>query len=645
MKNFKIGFLSCLCLFASVQAQELTELEQYKEKYPGQHIVMTKNNHTIEIEMEDGEPSVLHKYEYEYIILDKNGLLSLIEDDIEFSEFETIEKIEAYSLLPKGTKYKKIKADNFATGDAEADAGIFYDGKKVTSFRYPNLAIGSKRYLYYESRMSEPSFPFGHSFYSGLPTEESNFTIIADSSIHVLTRTYHGDIVNVQVNESLNKKERVIAAKADSVLVIKRESWGTSPRYFAPHVLAQIGYYFHDGEKIALGGTIEELHKRYRKNIEEVVNETPNEDLAAIADSLTRGLDSEFDKVQAIYYWVQENIKYVAFEKGIEGFVPRQPNKVINKRFGDCKDMASLIYSMLKSVGVESYLTWIGSRSLPYKYTDFPSSFCDNHMIATYKEGDDFYFLDATNSQQNIWEPTGFIQGKEALVTIGPEEFKVVEVPVADSDKSRMTDSSFISINGRSLTGKSKTYLSGYYKNNLSSYYFSGHGETDDKFIESVTQKGNNSFKVLEGTVLEPKERSVPMVFDFNWEVNNYATSLEDEIYVNMILEKDNNIGLMEADRKSPLELDHKRVDTYTVVLDIPEGYEASQVPEDVEMNSDYISCQLSYEQKDNQIVMHLEVEFDFILLHPENFNTWNEFVKLRKNYTSEAVVLKKIKP
>ena len=635
-------FFLLITTFSFTQSSQET-LEFYKEKYKGQHVVNTKFNHTIRISLDNGEPRVVHSFEYEYIVIDKNGLLALNEETLEFSPFEKIDKIEAYSLVPHKTGYKKIKADNFATRDAEADRGTFYDGNMKTTFRYPGLVIGAIRYLYYELEMEEARFPFGHSFYSSYPQEQSQLTIEMDSAIHLLTRSYHGEGVNIQIKESVIKNKRIINCNSDSVATIKREDYAAPFRYYYPHILAQISHYYYKGERINITSNLDDLHRSYRGNINNVINEIPSDDIRKISDSITAGITDDFGKVKAIYYWVQDNLKYVAFEKGVEGYIPRQPNDVVKKRFGDCKDMASLIYSMLKSIGVESYISWIGSRDLPYRYTDFPSSYCDNHMITIYKKGNNSYFLDATNSLQNIDEPTSFIQGKEVLVSLGEDLYEVLEVPIVKSTHNRMMDTTYIEVEGKLLKGNSTMRLSGYYRNDIADYYVSGHGETDEKFIESINEKGNNNFKVTEGKVHYTKDRETELVMNYSWEANNYVTSLDDEIYINLHLDKSDGIGEMKIGRKAPLEMMFERFDSFNVILEIPEGYEAIKIPNNEKFNSNEINCSINYAQIGNQITMSMDLELKFIILQPDKFKIWNDFVQMRKKVYSESVVLKKV--
>ncbi len=58
--------------------------------------------------------------------------------------------------------------------------------------------------------------------------------------------------------------------------------------------------------------------------------------------------------VAAIYDFVVTNTRYVALEFGIHGYKPYRVDRVLARRFGDCKDKASLIVAMLKVAGVDA---------------------------------------------------------------------------------------------------------------------------------------------------------------------------------------------------------------------------------------------------------------------------------------------------
>src|SRR6202044_2828136 len=71
--------------------------------------------------------------------------------------------------------------------------------------------------------------------------------------------------------------------------------------------------------------------------------------------TLTASQSTQLQKIQPIAKFVQQNIRYVASELGIGGMQPHPASDVFAHRYGDCKDKATLVRSMLHEIGVESY--------------------------------------------------------------------------------------------------------------------------------------------------------------------------------------------------------------------------------------------------------------------------------------------------
>ena len=100
------------------------------------------------------------------------------------------------------------------------------------------------------------------------------------------------------------------------------------------------------------------------------------------------------------------------------GFVPREAGLVCSRRFGDCKDMASILTEMNTAAGLTAYFTWIGTRDLPYKFTQVPLPLVSNHMICTIYLNGKYVFLDGTDPTCVFGLTPAGIQDKEAMISI-----------------------------------------------------------------------------------------------------------------------------------------------------------------------------------------------------------------------------------
>jgi hypothetical protein len=77
--------------------------------------------------------------------------------------------------------------------------------------------------------------------------------------------------------------------------------------------------------------------------------------------ALTASAATPLAKMQALAKFVQSDIRYVAIELGIGGWQPHHARETFTHRYGDCKDKATLMSSMLHEIGVESFFISINT--------------------------------------------------------------------------------------------------------------------------------------------------------------------------------------------------------------------------------------------------------------------------------------------
>src|SRR4051812_10541914 len=114
---------------------------------------------------------------------------------------------------------------------------------------------------------------------------------------------------------------------------------------------------------------------------------TPSPELSQKAHELTAG-KTDFDaKASALASFLQSDVRYVAIEIGIGGYQPHPAADIFRARYGDCKDKATLLSTMLHEVGIQSEYVLIST----HRGTVVPglSSPHFNHAILAIKLPDD----------------------------------------------------------------------------------------------------------------------------------------------------------------------------------------------------------------------------------------------------------------
>ena len=151
---------------------------------------------------------------------------------------------------------------------------------------------------------------------------------------------------------------------------------------------------------------------------------------------------------------------------------------------------------MLNAAGVPAYFTWIGTRDLPYKFSELPLPLVSNHMICAIKLNDKFIFLDGTDPTCVFGFPSRAIQDKEAMIAINEKEYKIVTVPVIDKNKNVLTDSTWLEIADNGMKGRIKKDLSGYFSMQTYGMLMYANGKSLKEDMKDEFQRGSNKFQL-----------------------------------------------------------------------------------------------------------------------------------------------------
>jgi len=607
--------------------------------YPGEHVVLLKNQLHLYIEIIDGQLSVKSSTYLERMFLDTQaGIFS--EGSVNYSDLDKIVKIEAGTMVPHKNKYAEIKVKNF-TDKEHLSHNVFFDGSRSVSFLYPSLQAGAKTFLKYEQIYTEPRLISSFFFQGYAPSVESIYTITVGEGVELGWNTFNGNDSIISFTKTPGKNNKITYTWVSRKME-KYHGDVDAPdiRYSVPHVIAWIKSYKIGKITHQMLSSPKELYQWYYA-ITKNANSEESPELRNIVDSLTMGVNDQFEKVRRIYYWVQDNIKYIAVENGMGGFVPRSAKAICDKRYGDCKDMASIIYKMLSYAKVPSHLTWIGSRDIPYRYSDLPTPAVDNHMIATYIENGKYFFLDATGQYMPIGLPTSFIQGKQALIGIDSTHFEIIEVPVTPASASQRFDSVNITISNNKISGTGVSYMSGYLKIAISRMLYN-HLNDPAKVLRDYYKKGNNKFLIDSVRLSDYWNRDKRTRIDYQFTIDDYAKTHESELYINMNLDKDFQNEEIKKVRVLDIENDFNYNFLNIIVLQVPGNFKISYVPAAASFKDERFGFDFQYSRAGNTITLTQKTYSNILMLKKSDFEAWNKMIRELKKAYSEIVILKK---
>jgi hypothetical protein len=152
----------------------------------------------------------------------------------------------------------------------------------------------------------------------------------------------------------------------------------------------------------------------------------PDDEVRRRAEALTKGLSGDAAKVRAVYDYVVQKTRYVALEFGIHGYKPYRCAQIFARGFGDCKDKATLIVTMLGALGIKATPVVVRTANKG-DIEPAPASLAPfDHMIA-YVPSLDLY-LDGTAEYSGWRELPAMDRGALAL-QINEGNAKLVHLP------------------------------------------------------------------------------------------------------------------------------------------------------------------------------------------------------------------------
>jgi len=384
---------------------------------------------------------------------------------------------------------------------------------------------------------------------------------------------------------------------------------------------------------------VKDLYSWYNSLCKEVKN-NPDE-LKPIVTQLTKDKKTDVEKVESMYYWVQEKVRYIAFENGIMGFRPEPAQNVLKNKYGDCKGKANLITQMLKLAGYDARLTWIGTSDLPYDYS-LPSLAVDNHMICTLIMDGKRYYLDGTEENMAFNDYAHRIQGKQVLIQDG-DNYIIDKVPEFNAEHNKVETTMKLKLDNLDLKGNVVSTYNGEARNMLVGVYHSLRSENKQNALENFLRSGDVNMIVTNIQNPDWENRQKPARVTFDLDGKNQVTKAGNELYVVLDWEKELSSVEFDSTRKTDFEFDHKYYLVTKTEFTIPDGYKLDYTPDAFTKKGEDYSFEGSYVLQGNTLVYSKKLIVNNVILKKKDFSKWNEFIKgVNKFYNDQVVLVKK---
>ena len=386
----------------------------------------------------------------------------------------------------------------------------------------------------------------------------------------------------------------------------------------------------------------------------------PSPEIKQKVAELTAGKITTLAQMQALANYIQRDIRYVAIQLGIGGWQPHPAGEIYSHHYGDCKDKATLLSTMLKEVGVDSYYVIVNTFRGAVN-ADTPPQHYFNHMILGIRLPDDvrdsslesvythptlgrILIFDPTNDMTPLGQVGGYLQGNYGLL-VTPDGGELVQLPKLPPMSSGIHRNAKLALSpSGTLSGEVIDIRYG----DFASFQRNAQREITKKEdqikpIETLLAHSVGAYQITKASIGNLDARDLPFQYTFSFTVPAYAKLAGNLLLVRprVLGEKSDDILEKKEPRKYPVEFEGPRRDVDRIEITLPEGYQLDELPAPSDADYSFGSYHSKTQVEGNLLLYTRTLEIKEVSVPLEQLNDLKKFYRIIASDERSTAVLK----
>ncbi len=383
--------------------------------------------------------------------------------------------------------------------------------------------------------------------------------------------------------------------------------------------------------------------------------EKPETEIKTQVDTLSAGQADALAKIDALYNYVSRQIRYVAIEIGIGGYQPHLPADVYKNKYGDCKDKATLLISMLDKIGLRGYPALVGTRGDVEADPAAPTLSTFDHMIVafpvpanlrpaveklpSYDAKNQILWMDPTSEIDPLGQLPEMDQGVFALIAY-PDHGDLQRIPEPAPEQNGSEFAVKLQLQ-RDGTGAAEVQAKYFGVTNARRHdFYRGRSQADilKGFEERVTRYVSEaSFRKAAIGGIEDNRQQVVENFSFG---GNFATASAGDswFFQPLILSGIAAPEVGPRPRQLPLDVGAPYHVKVVYRLELPIGMRVERLPDNVSVQSEFGAMNIDYSVGTDALIATQRVSFTESRIPPEKYPAFRDFVNSYIRATHQRV-------
>ena len=384
--------------------------------------------------------------------------------------------------------------------------------------------------------------------------------------------------------------------------------------------------------------------------------------MRAKVGELTAGIPDLPGKMRALAAFVQSDIRYVEIRLGIGGFQPHAAAEVFSHRYGDCKDKATLLGTMLATIGIDANLVLINTERGSVTAAT-PPHLGFNHAILAIRVPDGvtdpgfvairtvpplgrLLFFDPTDPLTPFGSLSGPLQANFGLLVTDAGGV-LTELPQLPPDTNGVVRTAKLTLAADGgLSGEVREHRLGDEAAAQREALRSVSRDTDQiKPIESQLSASIADFEILKAGLgnLGATDKPLDLVYEFK--ADHYAKPSGDLLLVRPRVLGSLAQGFLETPepRRQPIEFTGPERDTDVFEIELPAGYQVDDLPDPVRVDTGFASYQSKTEVVGRSLRYTRSFEVRTLSLPADRAAELKSLYRIIAGDERSAVVLKRV--
>lgn len=315
-------------------------------------------------------------------------------------------------------------------------------------------------------------------------------------------------------------------------------------------------------------------------------------EIRAKSEELTRGKNSEDEKIRALYDFVSLRVRYIGVDLGMGRYSPHAASDVLANRYGDCKDKHTLLAALLNAAGISAFPVLISSK---FRLDQaFPSVSLFDHLITAIPRGNSLVFLDTTPEIAPFGLLVSTLRGRPALVIPTNAQPYLANIPADSPVPNREIFHSEATVDDKgNLDAKVELQDWGDSEVVLRAVYRATSQNRWEQLTETLVAGMGFGGKVTNSSVDPPEDTSKPFSIRYD-----YHRELPDWKDRRMLLPLPPfflpELNDEQKQSKDPLPLGSPQEVTYEAIVTLPKSY-SFQPPPNEHRKTDFAEFTATY--------------------------------------------------